>query len=200
MWNLQPTLTHGRVTLEPLAEDHREPLWQAAQPAEIWEFWTLTPSSSREHWDWWFDRCLAGPEQHDEHHFATVADGVPVGATCYCDVDPEWRSLEIGWTWLTSSVWGAQVNTAAKYLQMRYAFEELGCFRVKWDTAADNQRSRAALTRLGASFEGVMRDAWVKQPGTIRMSSAIYSMLDHEWPDARAALEARLNAPADAPS
>jgi RimJ/RimL family protein N-acetyltransferase len=105
----------------------------------------------------------------------------------------EARHGEIGWTWLTPSVWGSGANIEAKLLQLRYAFTQLACIRVEFETDQENTRSRRALEALPAYFEGILRD-WRILPDGRRRSSAYYSILDHEWPDVQTNLEHRLAA------
>ena len=129
--------------------------------------------------------CLRTAGEGGDAHFATIlqATGEPVGSTSFCTIREEDRGLEIGWTWLTPSVWGTGANTEAKFLQLRYAFETLGCIRVDWDTYEQNARSRAALTKLGATFEGVWRNFSIRESDGSKVSSAFYSVIDDEWPD-----------------
>jgi N-acetyltransferase len=203
VWDLAPTLRGQLVTLEPLTESHRETLWPASRPPEIWDYWPFNPGRTPEAYDAWFNGALADPAA-DPHgpdglgtgsafHFATLdaRTGAGVGSTSFCTPRPADRGIEIGWTWVTSSAWGTGVNTEAKLLQLTYAFETLDCLRVEFDTDQHNARSRAALTRLGAHFEGVLRDWRIDPDGSVR-SSAYFSVLAREWPDVQAQLRARL--------
>lgn len=194
MWDLQPTLEGTLVRLEPLAHRHRDGLLAAARPPEIWEHWSFNPGASEHAFDAWLDGAIAGATAGGDAHFATVlrASGEPVGATSFCEVHEQDRGLEIGWTWLTPAVWGTGVNTEAKFLQLRYAFEVLGVIRVQWDTYERNARSRAALTKLGASFEGVLRNYSIRRLDGSKVSSALYSVIDDEWPEVRAKLCERI--------
>ncbi|HET9093957.1 MAG TPA: GNAT family protein [Solirubrobacteraceae bacterium] len=194
MWHLQPVLEGQLVRLEPLAPHHRDALREAARPPEIWEHWSFAPGASDAAFDDWFAGCLAAAAAGGDAHFATVlrASGEPVGSTSFCTVREEDRGIEIGWTWLTPSVWGTGVNTEAKFLQLQYAFETLGCIRVDWDTYAQNARSRAALARLGATFEGIWRNHSIRAADGSKVSSAFYSVIDDEWPTVRAKLIDRI--------
>ncbi len=194
MWNLQPTLEGRIVRLEPLAPHHRDALREAARPPEIWEHWSDAPGASDAAFDAWLQSCLSTAAAGAGGHFATVlrASGEPVGSTSFCTVREEDRGIEIGWTWLTPSVWGTGVNTEAKFLQLRYAFETLGCIRVDWDTYAQNARSRAALARLGATFEGIWRNYSIRAADGSKVASAFYSVIDDEWPTVRAQLIERI--------
>jgi RimJ/RimL family protein N-acetyltransferase len=195
MWNLQPTLTGQIVRLEPLAPEHHDALREAARPPEIWDYWSFNAGKSDAAFDAWFERAIAeAQEPAGDAHFATIlqATGEPVGSTSFCEVHEQDRGVEIGWTWLTPAVWGGGANTEAKFLQLQYAFETLGCIRVQWDTYETNGRSRAALTKLGATFEGVWRNYSIRQEDGSKVSSAFYSVTDDEWPTVRANLISRL--------
>ncbi len=200
MWDLQPTLIGRRVRLEPLAPEHRDALFEVAGPPEIWEYWSFNPGASREAFDAWFDHCLETALQGGDSHFATIlqATDEPVGSTSFCTVREEDRGIEIGWTWLTPSAWGSGANDEAKFLQLRYAFETLGAIRVDWDTYEQNARSRAALTKLGAAFEGVRRNFSIRESDGSKVSSAFFAMTDDDWPAVKGRLIARLDSSEDA--
>jgi RimJ/RimL family protein N-acetyltransferase len=193
MWDLQPTLEGQIVRLEPLAAGHHDGLRAAAVPPQIWDYWSFNVGASDTAFDEWFDRAVAEAAGGDAH-FATIlqASGEAVGSTSYCTIREEDRGVEIGWTWLTPAVWGTGANTEAKFLQMRYAFETLGAIRVDWDTYEQNARSRAALTKLGATFEGVWRNYSIRKEDGSKVSSAFYSVTDDEWPTVRANLVDRI--------
>ena len=140
----------------------------------------------------WIRRALAAT---DMWHFAVLREGVVVGSTSYLNVVPEHRRLEIGNTWNTPSTWGTRANTEAKYLLLRYAFEELGMYRVEFKTDAKNDRARAALAALPAEFEGIHRKHMVVRDGE-RRDSAWYAVIDDDWPEVKAALEQRIDAKA----
>ncbi len=194
MWNLQPTLVGRIVRLEPLARRHRDGLLAVAGDERIWEHWSFDPARSEADFDAWLEHCEAEAEAGREGHFATVlqASGEPVGSTSFCTVCEEDRGIEIGWTWLAPAAWGSGANTEAKFLQLRYAFETLGCIRVQWDTYARNARSRAALERLGATFEGIWRNYSIRRADGTKVDSAFYSVTDDEWPAVRTRLSERL--------
>jgi RimJ/RimL family protein N-acetyltransferase len=195
MWNLQPTLRGRIVRLEPLAPEHHDGLRAAAAPPEIWTHWSFNAGASDAAFDAWFERSIAEAQMPaGDAHFATIlqASGEPVGSTSFCTIREADRGLEIGWTWLTPAVWGTGVNTEAKFLQLQYAFETLHCIRVEWDTYEQNARSRAALTKLGATCEGVWRNYSIREADGSKVSSAFYSVIDDEWPTVRANLIYRI--------
>jgi N-acetyltransferase len=189
---LVDTLPGRVVTLEPLAEEHRDGLWEAAQPDEIWT-WLAHLNKSREFFDGWFDTSLASNAVEEEGVFAVrrVSDGVLVGSSRYLYPRSFNRVVEIGWTWFNPSVWKTGVNVETKLLMLTRAFDTLGCVRVELKTDARNERSRGAMTRLPAQFEGIMRKHQIT-PDVGQRDSAYFSVIDDEWPTVRAALEARL--------
>jgi N-acetyltransferase len=194
---LTARLEGSLVTLEPLAEEHRDGLWEAAQPDEIWT-WLSKLNTSREYFDAWFDATLqtngAGEGQPGETGAFAVrrdADGALVGSSRYLSVRRWDRVVEIGWTWFNPSVWRTGVNVETKLLMLTRAFETLGCVRVELKTDARNERSRGAMTRLPAQFEGIMRNHMIVPDVGLR-DSAYFSVIDAEWPAVRAALQERL--------
>jgi RimJ/RimL family protein N-acetyltransferase len=192
---LAPTLEGSLVRLEPLAAHHEEALFEAARPAEVWTWVRAHPASTREDWAAFFAAALAESAAGREAAFATIdaRTGAAIGSTRFLALRPEDRGLEIGWTWLTPAAWRTGANVEAKLLQLGHAFEALGCMRVELKTHAGNERSRAAMARMGATFEGVHRKHRVV-PGVgdgVR-DTAWFSVLDDEWPAVRAGLIARL--------
>lgn len=189
---LTATLEGSLVALEPFAEEHRDALWEAAQPDEIWE-WLAHINTSREYFDGWFDMTLAGDKAGETGTFTVRrrTDGLVVGTSRYLNVRRWDRVVEVGWTWFNPSVWRTGVNVETKLLMFTRAFETLGCVRVELKTDARNERSRGAMTRLPAKFEGIMRKHMIV-PDVGQRDSAYFSVIDDEWPDVRAALRERL--------
>jgi RimJ/RimL family protein N-acetyltransferase len=183
----------GRVVrLEPLSAAHDDGLWEASQAPEIWT-WVRTQPSRREEFAAYLDEARAETAAGTEFAFATVSasDGRPVGMTRYLALRPADRGLEIGWTWLSPSVWRTGANIEGKLLQLGYAFDVLDCIRVELKTHASNALSRGAMERMGATFEGVHRKHRVV-PGIGIRDTAWYSIIDDEWPRVREDLQARL--------
>jgi N-acetyltransferase len=194
MWDdLPPRLEGELVVLEPLRRDHLDALFEAARPLEIWEFWPFNPASDRRRFEEWLDDVLRAVASSTQARFVTLDANTerPIGSTSFCTLRPEHRGLEIGWTWLTPSAWGTGANAEAKLLKLRYAFTQLGCQRVEFETDELNARSRRALEALPARFEGVLRDLKLLPDGR-RRSSAIYSILAREWPAVEERLQARV--------
>ena len=193
---LTPVLEGRRVRLEPLAPEHEPGLRAAAGDPRIWT-WMMQPSPAEDPaiFDAWFAAALHASAAGSEGPFATIdrATGTVVGSTRFMTLRPEHRGLEIGWTWLAPSAWRTGINAEAKLLQLSHAFEQLGCLRVELKTHAKNERSRGAMERLGATFEGVFRRYQLTPniDGGVR-DSAFYSVTDLDWPALKPALLARL--------
>jgi N-acetyltransferase len=194
---LTATLHGSLVTLEPLAEEHRDGLWAAAQPDEIWA-WLAHLNKSRDYFDAWFEATLASnaltagsPGETGAFAVRRAAGGELVGSSRYLGVRRHDRVVEVGWTWFNPSVWQTGVNVETKLLMFTRAFETLGCVRVELKTDARNERSRGAMTRLPARFEGIMRKHMIV-PDVGQRDSAYFSVIDTEWPKVRAALQSRL--------
>jgi RimJ/RimL family protein N-acetyltransferase len=126
--------------------------------------------------------------------FAIVekAAGRAIGSTRYGNIDRTHHRVEIGWTWVAREWQRTAVNTEAKYLLLRHAFETLGCIRVELKTDSLNEKSRAAILRIGAQHEGIFRNHMITASGRIR-HSAYYSIIDSEWPAVKTRLESKLN-------
>ncbi|MEO6472186.1 MAG: GNAT family protein, partial [Aeromicrobium sp.] len=114
------------------------------------------------------------------------------GVTSYYDIDPPSRTVAIGFTWLGKKYWRTGINSEAKLLLLSRAFDDLGAVRVVWHTDNLNERSQAAIERLGAQREGALRKHRKRVDGTWR-DTIVYSMLDDEWPAAKKALKKRLS-------
>lgn len=152
----------------------------------MWRYMRTRGDESREAFRAWFEDVV-----RDAIPFATLVAGVPVGASSYLNVRPDDRVLEIGNTWLASSAWGTGANTETKLLLLQHAFEDEGYYRVEFKTEAANERSRAALAGIGATFEGVFRKHMVVRGGE-RRDSAWYAVIDDDWPAVKKALVAKV--------
>jgi N-acetyltransferase len=179
------------VALEPLTAENAEELREPAGAPEIWDW--LADLSRPERFDAWLELTLAAARDEAEGPFLTRerSSGAAVGSSRYMQVRREDRALEIGWTWLHPRAWRTGANVEAKLLMLEHAFEGLGCVRVEFKTDARNERSRTALAALPAQFEGVLRNHMIV-PDVGQRNSAYYSVIDSEWPEVRANLEARL--------
>jgi len=189
-WVEPVTLTGEHVVLEPAADRHVPDLLAAGQDDVVWA-WLPWPRPRTE-----ADvaSMLAG-ERELACPFAQVdaASGRAVGITTYRDIDARHRTLEIGGTWLGRPWWRTAINTEAKLLFLGHAFEGLGANRVAIKTDIRNERSQAAIARLEAVREGVLRHQYVRRDGSLR-DTVMYSIVPDEWPPVRAALRERLAA------
>jgi RimJ/RimL family protein N-acetyltransferase len=187
------TLEGSLVRLEPLSFDHVPALAEVALDPTIWR-WTIAHPTTEAELRAWAEAAIAAREAGAELPFATVdlASGRPIGSSRYMNIFLEHRRLEIGWTWVGTRFQRTGANREAKLLMLAHAFDTLGCLRVEFKTDALNEPSRTALLGIGARFEGIFRNHMVMPDGRMR-DSAYYSVIDSEWPEVRAALEARLN-------
>ncbi|MFC5887028.1 GNAT family protein [Kitasatospora sp. CM 4170] len=190
------TLTGRHVRLEPLSRDHLPDLWAAVGPdPDVWRWIPFLPPTSEEELGAVLDIRLAEVEAGTAVKFAVIdlASGRAVGITGFYDFSAVDELVEIGGTWYARSVWRTAVNTESKLLLLTYAFDELGMGRVMWKTDALNDRSRNAIQRLGAQYEGTHRRERLRANGVWR-DTAYFSMLGDEWPAARERLTERLAA------
>ena len=187
-----PLLEGDHVRLEPLTRAHIPALVEVGLDPELWR-WTTTRAETPDDMIRYVESALAEAEAGRAFPFATVErrSGQVVGSTRFGTLDRGNRRVEIGWTWLARPWQRSAVNTEAKLLMLRHAFETLGCIRVELKTDVLNQRSRAAIRRLGAVEEGVLRHHAVVEGGRIR-DTVYYSILAAEWPQVERRLEERL--------
>jgi RimJ/RimL family protein N-acetyltransferase len=186
------TLEGGSVRLEPLTESHHAALCEIGLDPELWRLIPYRVTTAEEMLDY-IRTALAGQAAGNTIPFVTVerASGGVVGSTRFMNIDAANRRVEIGATWLAQSWRRTAINTEAKYLMLRHAFETLGCIRVELKTDALNERSRAAILRIGAREEGTLRQHMVTWSGRLR-DTVYFSIIDSEWPGVKASLEAKL--------
>jgi RimJ/RimL family protein N-acetyltransferase len=164
----------------------------AASDGELWNLpFTVVPSAATV--DDYIQQALQGRDAGTVMPFVTeiIATGQVIGSTRFWKIDRKNRKLEIGSTWISASWQRTFVNTEAKLLMLRYAFEELQCVRVQLTTDEINEKSRNAILRLGAKQEGIVRNERIMPDGRKR-NSVRFSIIDDEWPNVCARLEARL--------
>lgn len=186
---VQPVVLHDRgIRLEPLALDHEAGLKAAAADGELWRL-RITSVPEPENTRAYIETALKMREQGHRFAFAVVEDstGTVLGSTSFHDILPEVKRVEIGYTWYAKRVQRSHVNTTCKLLMMGHAFDTLGCHVVGWRTDNFNFASQAAIERLGARKDGVIRGHALRRDGTIR-DTVMYSMRAGEWPEARAQL------------
>lgn len=185
----EPVVLSGpHARLEPLGHRHAADLLDAGRDAAVWRWLPEPPFRTLADVTAFVDEAQ---ERADRLAWAVVVAGRAVGSSSYLDVDPGLGGLEIGWTWYDPQHWGGPVNPQCKRLLLGYAFDALGAERVTLKTDALNTRSRAAIARLGARYDGTLRHQRRRPDGTIR-DSAYYSVLAAEWPRVRDGLDARL--------
>lgn len=190
MFHVRPvTLTGRLVRLEPLAIEHTEELFEAAQDQDIWTYMFENPSHSPADMQSWIIRSLGHQRAVTELPFAirNLVDGRLCGSTRYMDIVPRNRGLEIGTTWLGPSARRTGINTECKYLLLQHAFETLGAIRVQLKTDSRNLRSQKAIERIGGVREGVLRNHIILLDGHYR-HSAYFSIIESEWPNVKAHL------------
>ncbi|MBB5413303.1 RimJ/RimL family protein N-acetyltransferase [Paraburkholderia sp. HC6.4b] len=197
--SMQPTLSGSFVELRPLREEHAQALVDAAADGQLWDMkLTVVPGPATI--DAYIATALAGRaagkvmpfvivrrDEDDENDRA----GRIVGSTRFWKIDRANRKLEIGHTWLAASAQRSVVNTEAKYLLLCRAFDVMRCVRVQFTTDELNDKSRAAILRIGAQQEGIVRHERIMPDGRKR-NSVRFSIIDDEWPAVKAMLEAKL--------
>ncbi len=191
-------MLEGRfVRLEPLDAAHARDLFAAAARPEIWRYMPLRGFTSEADVERWIELARANAESGSEEPFAIVdkSSGKAIGSTRYLDIKPSERALEIGWTWLAPEHQRTPANTEAKYLLFREAFEVREMLRVAFYTDAQNGRSRAALVRIGAVYEGTLRSHRARAINSFERDSAVYSIIASEWRKVKTDLERRLARP-----
>lgn len=192
-WNTFENLQLNNITLAPLKPEHADGIIKAASDGELWNLWyTSVPSPS-------------AIEQYMKTAFRQRDNGKSwplvvidldkneiIGSTRYCNIEANNRRLEIGYTFYAASYQRTAVNTTCKYLLLKYAFEKLNAIAVELRTHWHNQRSRAAILRLGAKQDGVLRNHRIDHNGLLR-DTAVFSIIRDEWPTVKHHLQFRLN-------
>jgi RimJ/RimL family protein N-acetyltransferase len=189
------TLAARGIHLEPLGLHHEAGLQAAAADGELWNI-RITSVPDPKDVRAYIVTALSAREAGNRFAFAVVDDasGKVLGCTSYHDIVPAIKRVEIGWTWYGKSSQRTHVNTTCKLLMLTHAFETLGCHVVGWRTDNFNFASQAAIERLGAKKDGVIRGHAIRRDGTIR-DTVMYSMRSGEWPEAKAQLLYLLNKP-----
>lgn len=192
--DLFTTLLGPRIRLCPLGADDAGALVAAASDGHLWDLpFTVVPSADTV--DGYIAAALAGRDAGTVMPFVTedVATGKVIGSTRFWKIDTKNRKLEIGSTWLSASWQRSYANTEAKYLMLCHAFDVLHCVRVQFTTDEINTKSRAAILRLGAQQEGIVRNERIMPDGRKR-NSVRFSIIDNEWAAVKEGLEKRLAA------
>lgn len=188
-WFDAPVLEGRHVRLEPLHLEHAPALAAAADDPELFRWTSVAIDCTADAEAF----ILAAQKDSQRLTFAQVdlRTGAVVGTTSYYAISPSLRCLAIGYTWISRSAQGTGINPEAKYLLLHRAFDELGAVRVEWHTDELNAQSRAAIAKLGAGFEGLMRKHRKRRDGSWR-TTALFAMTDDDWPGAKARLEQRI--------
>lgn len=202
----RPVVLEGQyLRLEPLADRHAVDLFACGKDPAIWKYLPRAPLTSVEDTRNWIAQAVKLAEAGSQVPFAIVpkvpgsadtpaaAAGRAGGSSRYIDIRREDRGLEIGWTWVGTPWQRTAVNTEAKLLLMRHAFETLGAIRVQLKTDLRNLRSQQAIERIGGQREGIWRQHLILWDGYIR-DTVMFSITRAEWPGVRAKLEQKLAA------
>lgn len=191
------TLEGQKVRLEPLTMAHQEALVAAAADGELWNS-TVTVVPSRDNVVEYIQYALDGLARRSELPFVIVrkSTGEVVGTTRFYEIKPQDRGAAVGYTWISASAQRTPVNTETKLLLLTHAFEHWQTVRIELITDVLNEQSRAAILRLGAKQEGILRNHLIMPSGRIR-DSVCFSIIDAEWPEVKARLTAKLARNAD---
>ena len=183
------TLTGRHAQLVPLDSQHLDGLKIAAADGKLWEhFFTSVPAPDQT--EAWHATAKEGEKNGNMLPFTVLAQGSDtiLGSTRYCNIDCANLRLEIGYTWYAKSVQRTGINTECKLMLLSHAFEILGCNVVEFRTDWLNKKSQAAITRLGAKQDGILRSHMVSNDGRVR-DTVVFSVLKHEWPGVKRNLE-----------
>ncbi|MHB8527723.1 MAG: GNAT family N-acetyltransferase [Candidatus Acidiferrales bacterium] len=186
------TLEGAHVCLEPLQCAHSAALAEVGLDEDLWR-WIPVPVKTSEEMKAYVEAALAEQARGVSLPFVLIekASRKIIGCTRYANIDRAHRRVEIGWTWVATPWQRTRVNTEAKYLLLRHAFETLRCIRVELKTDSLNERSRAAILRVGAREEGTFRNHMITASGRIR-HTVYFSIVDNEWPAVKTRLEEKL--------
>ena len=190
---VKPITLKGRfVTIEPLSKEHLDDLCDIGLDASIWQ-WSPEPITTKDSMALYINTALSEQSKGVSLPFVTRENETEriVGSTRFGNIDIPNRHVEIGWTWLAPAWQRTSVNTEAKLLMLRHAFEVWNCIRVEFKTDSLNERSRNAILRIGAKQEGIHRNHMITESGRFR-DSVYFSIIDTEWSGVKAKLNSRL--------
>jgi N-acetyltransferase len=197
---LGPCTLEGRfVNLEPLRRDHTDALTVAAGKLDFG--WAMNPLRSREDVVKRIDHTLELEKRSEGYAFAVQfkPEKRIVGSTSYFGIVPEHKRAEIGYTWYEQSLWGTCVNPESKFLLLQHAFEDWHAIRMQISTDVKNIHSQRAILKLGATFEGKLRNHAIRSDGSFR-DTMLYSITSEDWPKVKSNLQNRLDQFAEKPS
>lgn len=181
------------VELTPVTANDFSDLWDQARDPDVWRWMLNEPITTESQFAAWFEEMLAAHKRGSciAYTVRNLNSGQGVGTTRLFDFRPNDRGLEIGYTWYGAEARGTKVNPESKLLLLAHCFETLGCNRVQLKTDERNERSRNAMLKMGAKFEGILRRYQTREDGFCR-NTAMFSVIRDEWPEVKAGLEARL--------
>lgn len=193
MWLKDVTLEGDVVTLLPLSRAHREGLLRAAADGALWDL-SFTSVPNADQIDTYLDKALSDKECGVALPFAVIhkQSGRVIGSTRFCNVDAANKRVEIGYTWYSRSHQRTGVNTDCKLQLLTHAFETLGCIAAEFRTHHENVRSQAAIQRIGAKPDGILRNHQIMPDGSLRHTH-VFSILNSEWNGVKAGLIAKQN-------
>ncbi len=186
-------LIDEQVELIPLESRHFEELTNLACEPKIWEFIPVDMSNS-EKCQIAFSNAIIQKEKGNQFPFVIIhkQENKIIGSTRLMNIEPEFKKLEIGWTWLHPDYWASAVNLECKLLLLNFCFDELKTIRVQFKTDENNIRSQKAIRKIGAQFEGILRNDMIRDNGTYR-NSVYFSIIIKEWQAVRTHLMSLLN-------
>jgi len=187
------TLSTDKIILRPLTMAHLDDFYLAGAYPELWKWSLPDQCTSKAQSATWLAYSEKMTQQAEHIAFAIFdkQSGELVGSTRYCAISTQDKTLEVGFTFITPKYQRSYVNTHAKYCLLKHAFEQLGAIRVQFKAHEDNTKSRNAIKRLGATFEGILRHHRILSDGSFR-NTAIFSIINHEWPSVKAQLTVKL--------
>ena len=192
-WIQHPVILEGqKVKLVPLESAHFNDLAEIGKQKEIWANYSID-GSDPDKLIGYLKSAVLMRATGEQYPFTIIdkAKNKIIGSTRLYNAFPEHRKLEIGWTWYDPAYWGTGHNTECKYLLLAYCFEKLQTVRVQFQTNETNLRSRVAIEKIGAKYEGLLRKERRKEDGIFR-NTVMFSIIDDEWPGVKAMLEKRL--------
>lgn len=181
-----------KVKLIPLEKSHKEELLKAASDGKLWELWFTSVPSSKSI-DTYIKQALKQKQEGIAFPFVVIdkKSGELIGSTRYCNLHPEHRRLEIGYTWYAKKHQRTGVNSETKKLLLKYAFEKLNCISVQFLTDWYNLNSREAIKRLGAKQDGILRNHRLNKDGSYR-DTVVFSITNNEWCGVKKSLDYRI--------
>lgn len=192
-WITYPTSLSGEIVdLIPLEKEHFPELISLSKEEKIWQFYVFDGANT-EVLTTVLNQALLEREKGTQFPFVVYhkAHKKIIGSTRLMDIQAQHKKLEIGATWIHPKYWGTSVNLYCKLMLLQFCFEQLQAIRILIKTDANNTRSRKAIEKLGAYFEGILRKDMIRHNGIIR-STAYYSIIDQEWEQTKLHLQALL--------